>query len=197
MQLDLAQSPIANRKSQILLWAAYLGASWTWCIGMYLPVLLVRDYGVWGWVVFAVPNVIGAAAMGWVLRSPEQSARITAAHQRACRAFSLATIAFQVYFAGWFVRANSPLAAVGSAALLQTSSGNFLVAHTAQSTFSALSSICTHEVCTINGWSSQSFVCPCHGSTFDTSGHVARGPAPSSLRQYPAQFVDGVLTITA
>jgi len=95
------------------------------------------------------------------------------------------------------VDANSPLAAVGSAALLQTSSGNFLVAHTAQSTFSALSSICTHEVCTINGWSSQSFVCPCHGSTFDTSGHVARGPAPSSLRQYPAQFVDGVLTITA
>src|SRR6185295_11012918 len=92
-------------------WAVYLAMSWTWCIGMFLPVLLVRDYGVWGWVVFAVPNVIGAAAMGWVLRSPEQSARITAAHQRACRAFSLATIAFQVYFAGWFVRANSPLAA--------------------------------------------------------------------------------------
>src|ERR1051325_4731620 len=48
-------------------WAIYLGMSWTWCIGMFLPVLLVRDYGVWASVVFAVPNVLGAAAMGWVL----------------------------------------------------------------------------------------------------------------------------------
>ena len=54
-------------------WAAYLACSWTWCIGMFLPVLLVRDYGVWGWIVFAVPNVLGAAAMGWVLRSAEVS----------------------------------------------------------------------------------------------------------------------------
>ncbi|HTL30770.1 MAG TPA: hypothetical protein VL282_16180, partial [Tepidisphaeraceae bacterium] len=34
-------------------WAIYLGMSWTWCIGMFLPVLLVRDYGFWGWLVFA------------------------------------------------------------------------------------------------------------------------------------------------
>lgn len=51
----------------VLGWAAYLACSWTWCIGMFLPVLLVRDYGVWGFVVFAVPNVVGAGAMGWVL----------------------------------------------------------------------------------------------------------------------------------
>ncbi|MBV8780683.1 MAG: hypothetical protein JO353_04735, partial [Phycisphaerae bacterium] len=48
-------------------WAIFLGVSWTWCIGMYLPVLLVRDYGFWGWVVFAIPNVVGAAAMGWTI----------------------------------------------------------------------------------------------------------------------------------
>src|SRR3954471_24793497 len=49
-------------------WAAFLGASWTWCIGMFLPVLLIRDYGPSMWWAFAVPNVIGAAAMGWILR---------------------------------------------------------------------------------------------------------------------------------
>ena len=38
-------------------WAAYLGMSWTWCIGMFLPVLLIRDYGIWGFVVFAVPTL--------------------------------------------------------------------------------------------------------------------------------------------
>jgi hypothetical protein len=46
-------------------WANYLGMSWTWCIGMFLPVLLVRDYGIGAWWIFAIPNVVGAAAMGW------------------------------------------------------------------------------------------------------------------------------------
>src|SRR4051812_10077052 len=101
------QSKIGNPKSAIsspLSWAVFLACSWTWCIGMYLPVLLVRDYGVWGWVVFAVPNVIGAAAMGWVLRDWMRSVRIMAAHAHACIAFSLVTVAFQVYFLEWWVR---------------------------------------------------------------------------------------------
>ena len=86
-----------------LLWAIFLGVSWTWCIGMFLPVLLVRDYGVWGFVVFAIPNVLGAAVMGWTVRSPQHSESLVAAHRDACRGFSLVTIAFQVYFAGWYV----------------------------------------------------------------------------------------------
>lgn len=80
-------------------WAAYLAASWTWCIGMFLPVLLVRDFGTWGFVVFAVPNVIGAAAMGWVLRRSSDSAAISRSHQHALACFSIVTIAFQCYFA--------------------------------------------------------------------------------------------------
>src|SRR5689334_21685327 len=85
-------------------WAAYLGASWTWCIGMFLPVLLVRDYGFWGWIVFAVPNVIGAAAMGWVMNSRERSRGVIESHRLACVAFSLVTIVFHVFFTSWFVR---------------------------------------------------------------------------------------------
>ncbi len=64
---------------------------------MFLPALLLRDYGWWGFVVFAVPNVVGAAAMGWVLR-PGASEAILARHRPMCEAFSLATIAFQAYF---------------------------------------------------------------------------------------------------
>jgi len=71
---------------------------------MFLPVLLVRDFGVWGWVVFAVPNVIGAAAMGWVLSSERQSRQLASAHRGACGWFSAVTIAFQIFFAGWMVR---------------------------------------------------------------------------------------------
>ncbi|MGH9143475.1 MAG: ubiquinol-cytochrome c reductase iron-sulfur subunit [Vicinamibacterales bacterium] len=95
------------------------------------------------------------------------------------------------------IDASSPLSAVGSAALVQTAIGPFLVAHTGQTAFVALNAICTHQTCTISGFSNQTYVCPCHGSTFDTSGHVTGGPAAASLHQYPTQFTNGVLTITA
>ena len=82
-------------------WAVYLGMSWTWCIGMFLPVLLVRNYGIWGWVVFAVPNVLGAAAMGWVLREQRDSRQIADAHRPMLAAFSFVTVSFQIFFAFW------------------------------------------------------------------------------------------------
>lgn len=91
--------------ARTLAWAAFLASSWTWCIGMFLPVLLVRDYGIGGWVVFAVPNVIGAAAMGWVLRDADASRRFLIAHRPACVAFSAVTIAFHAFFAAWIIRA--------------------------------------------------------------------------------------------
>jgi hypothetical protein len=81
-------------------WAIFLGVSWTWCIGMFLPVLLVRDYGVWAWVVFAVPNVVGAAAMGWFI-SADRSRLMVCAHRTAMTAFSIVTVAFQLFFAAW------------------------------------------------------------------------------------------------
>jgi hypothetical protein len=96
-------------------WAVFLGMSWTWCIGMFLPVLLVRDLGWLGWAVFAIPNVMGAAAMGWVVRSGEASARLVERHRPACVAFSLVTVAFHLFFAEWFIghRLLSPVYGVG------------------------------------------------------------------------------------
>ena len=78
-----------------------------------------------------------------------------------------------------------------------TSGGDFLVARTAQTSFVALAAICTHQTCTITGFGNQTYVCPCHGSTFDINGRVLGGPAPAPLHQYPTQFTSGVLTITA
>jgi len=87
----------------VLGWAIFLGASWTWCIGMYLPVMLVRDYGIWGFVVFAVPNVVGAAAMSLVLPDAEASRELVAKHKIACYCFSFVTLLFHAYFLGWMV----------------------------------------------------------------------------------------------
>jgi hypothetical protein len=86
-----------------MLWAIFLGVSWTWVIGMFLPVLLVRDYGMLGWIVFAGPHVIGAAAMGGTLRDADASRRFVLRHAGACFAFSLVTIAYHVFFAAWLI----------------------------------------------------------------------------------------------
>ena len=95
------------------------------------------------------------------------------------------------------VDARSPLAAVGSAALVDTpGAGSFLVARTAPDAFTALTATCTHFGCTISGYESQTFVCPCHGSRFSTSGSVQKGPASRPLRSYATRFADNVLTIT-
>ncbi|MGE3108712.1 MAG: hypothetical protein AB7G11_05995 [Phycisphaerales bacterium] len=101
-------TPRASSLGNALGWAAYLACSWTWCIGMFLPVLLVRDYGIWGFIVFAVPNVLGAAAMGWVLRSRRSADLIVSHHRWAVRRFSWVTIAFHLFFLGWIVTIIAP-----------------------------------------------------------------------------------------
>jgi cytochrome b6-f complex iron-sulfur subunit len=94
------------------------------------------------------------------------------------------------------IDAASPLNAVGSAALVNASGRTFLVARTAQDSFSALTATCTHEACTITGFQDQSYVCPCHGSRFTLSGTVVSGPAPRSLATFPTAFSNSVLTVT-
>ena len=93
------------------------------------------------------------------------------------------------------IDASSPLASVGGAALIMTSNGRFLVARTTPDAFVAFTATCTHETCTITGYSSPRFVCPCHGSTFDMSGRPVSGPAPRALQQYTTSFAGNVLSI--
>jgi cytochrome b6-f complex iron-sulfur subunit len=94
------------------------------------------------------------------------------------------------------VGASSPLATAGNAAIVQTQFRYLLVARTGQDSFTALTAICTHQTCTINGYASQTYVCPCHGSRFDLNGQVLGGPAPFPLAQYRTQFANDQLTIT-
>jgi hypothetical protein len=81
-------------------WGCYVGSGWTWVIGMLLPALLLRDFGVWGWFAFAVPNVLGAAAMGYVLTA-ERSERVAGRHLDMGLRFSEVTIAYHGFVLGW------------------------------------------------------------------------------------------------
>ena len=80
---------------------AFLACSWTWCIGMWLPVYLISDFGGWGWLAFAVPNVIGAMAVGFVHRTPAAATAFRARSMATLRWFSVVTIAFHLGFLGW------------------------------------------------------------------------------------------------
>ena len=50
---------------------------------------------------------------------------------------------------------------------------------------------CTHLGCVpLDGGSYGGWACPCHGSLFDTSGRVRRGPAAKNLEIPPYTFID-------
>ncbi|MEM6748913.1 MAG: hypothetical protein AAF612_00430 [Planctomycetota bacterium] len=98
---DGAPHPPDRGLGPALAWGCYLGCSWTWVIGMFLPAILVRDYGWPGWALFAVPNVLGAAAMGFVLTG-KASKLFVDKHRSACVTFSYTTLLLQVFALGWF-----------------------------------------------------------------------------------------------
>ncbi len=56
--------------------------------------------------------------------------------------------------------------------------------------YTALSSICTHRACTVDVEGAQ-LVCPCHGSIFDRTGRVLKGPAREPLRSFPLTATPG------
>ena len=94
------------------------------------------------------------------------------------------------------IDSSSPLAAVGGAAMVRSSGGAFLIARTGPDSFSALTTVCTHETCTITGFDSTNYVCPCHGSKFTTTGRVVNGPANAPLRSFATVFANNVLAIS-
>ena len=50
----------------------------------------------------------------------------------------------------------------------------------------AISTTCTHAGCEVRKTKSK-FECPCHGSQYDLSGKVIRGPAPAALTRFPVK----------
>jgi Rieske Fe-S protein len=60
--------------------------------------------------------------------------------------------------------------------------------------FAVLSPVCTHRGCTVEA-QGEHFVCPCHGSTYDRSGAVLRGPAERPLRRFATRSSGGYLEI--
>lgn len=59
-----------------------------------------------------------------------------------------------------------------------------------QTEVAAISLVCTHLGCTVNRVET-GFLCPCHGSQYDSDGLVVGGPAPKTLHWLEIKKVPG------
>lgn len=66
------------------------------------------------------------------------------------------------------------------------------------STFSVVSSVCTHLGCQVDPYdaTSQRISCGCHGSAFDVNGAVKQGPAGTPLKKYQSSYDSTANTLT-
>jgi cytochrome b6-f complex iron-sulfur subunit len=88
--------------------------------------------------------------------------------------------------------ANSALNNAGGWIIVQ----NIIIINTGGGNFSALSSICTHQGCTVGfNPGTGNIQCPCHGSVYTTAGTVVSGPAPRALTSYTALLAGNTLTV--
>jgi cytochrome b6-f complex iron-sulfur subunit len=55
---------------------------------------------------------------------------------------------------------------------------------------------CTHQGCTVNPFFGNNATCGCHGSQFNKSGEVTKGPASKPLKEYNANLDGDIITIT-
>lgn len=92
--------------------------------------------------------------------------------------------------------ANAALTSVDGAVKLRAQ--RILVVRTSDTSFQAVTEICTHEGCAVDYAAARKRIeCPCHGSVFRVSGEVINGPAGSPLRRYTVSHdtATNVLTI--
>lgn len=97
---------------------------------------------------------------------------------------------------------------IGMLATMQPNSVTFdaehrlIVFRDKQGYFYALSAVCTHLGCIVEwketgipGHPEGVIACPCHGSIFNKTGDVIRGPAPSSLDRFKLYLEDNKVIV--
>ena len=83
----------------------------------------------------------------------------------------------------------------GGAVRLVANGTKLIVYRVDTTTFVAVSAVCTHAGCELPVPASGVITCRCHGSKFDTSGKVLKGPATDDLRQVTATLSGSILTL--
>lgn len=92
--------------------------------------------------------------------------------------------------------ADATQALTNEGGFLLISAANVMAVNVDGSTIRAFTSTCTHQQCTINSFTNDTFMCPCHGSAFNTNGEVVQGPASQALTEFSVSQSDDTVTIT-
>ncbi len=87
---------------------------------------------------------------------------------------------------------NYDLANIGHYKVFNSS---VIVAKDINSTYIALSAICTYDQCLVEFQTTNEFICPCCQSHFDTTGNPLFGYATSPLPNYNIQKINNILHI--
>jgi Rieske Fe-S protein len=86
---------------------------------------------------------------------------------------------------------------VGGSATVKLDGKELLLIRDTETTVRALSSKCTHQNCLVSyNPSAKKVECKCHGSAFDVTGKVLKGPATTALPCYLASLSDGRIILT-
>lgn len=95
-------------------WGIYCAVSWTWCIGMFLPVILIDRFGWPGFIAFAIPNISGVVLFGYAIRSRAKSEAFIVRHRPVMAWFSVVTIAYHLFFLSFVALILRENGAIGS-----------------------------------------------------------------------------------
>ena len=89
-------------------------------------------------------------------------------------------------------RTKAEIAAARDVALDSLPDPQSDAARTTQAAWLIMVGICTHLGCVPLGQAGEfdGWFCPCHGSHYDTSGRIRKGPAPKNLAIPPYKFVN-------
>lgn len=90
---------------------------------------------------------------------------------------------------------NPELQAVGGIVFINN--GRIFIQRTSETTFTAISGVCTHAACLVTFNGNGKFNCPCHGSSFNSdTGTVLNGPATRPLPNFPTTVNGDDVTIS-
>lgn len=90
--------------------------------------------------------------------------------------------------------ANAALNRVGGFVIDRTN--NIVVAYTSDSTYVAVTLICSHEGQRQITYSTNRFLCTAHGATFDNSGRGTNANGSAGLRTYTVTRNGSILTVS-
>ena len=85
--------------------------------------------------------------------------------------------------------AAARLLTTGGTQVIVAGGARLIVLRASTTAFVVLSDVCTHAGCAVSfNATLDQMTCPCHGSRFDLSGGVVRGPATKALKLYATTF---------